>query len=306
MSARAQIVRRTPLGYHRGADPRADRPAHVRAASGLARWRDQLVVVQDDALFLALLDPATGRCDDVALPSADGVRTFDTRRGNKAAKPDLESVVVVDGEVLAFGSGSSPRREQILRWSGGEPRWWPAQAFYAQLRATTPFAGAELNVEGAAVWRDHLWLFNRGNGAATPDTPAVDAVARLPLAAVRQWLAGGAPPPLTEVVPTDLGELDGVRLTFTDADADADGLVCLAAAEASPNAIDDGAVMGSAIGRWRPTGTVWARLWEGDTPTRDKAEGLAVDPTRPGHAWVVVDPDDPDRPAELLDVVFPV
>ena len=306
MSDRAQILRRTPLWYHRGADRAIDRPAHLRAAAGLTRWGEQLVVVQDDALFLALLDPATGRCDDVPLPSADGVRTFDAARGNKSAKPDLESVVACDGEILAFGSGSSPQRERILRWSGGEPRWWPAPGLYALLRETRNFAGSELNVEGAAVWRDQLWLFNRGNGAPTGQTPAIDAVACMPLTAVRPWLAGGPPPPLTEVWPMDLGVLDGVRLTFTDADADADGLVCLAAAEASPNAIDDGAVMGSAIARWRPTGAVWARLWDGDAPARDKAEGIALDPTRPGHAWVVVDPDDPDRPAELLDVALPM
>ena len=33
-----------------------------------------------------------------------------------------------------------------------------------------------------------------------------------------------------------------------------------------------------------------------------KAEGLALDPDRHSHAWIALDPDDPDQPAMLLDV----
>ena len=75
---RARIVRRLPMRYAAGADPAQDRPAHVRAGSALARVGGRLAVVQDDANFVALVDPETGLARPVALPrGAAGLRQFD-------------------------------------------------------------------------------------------------------------------------------------------------------------------------------------------------------------------------------------
>src|SRR5258706_9547733 len=113
----ATVVRRVPLLYSAGEDEREDRPAHVRAGSGLARCGDKLAIVQDDANFVALFDPATERVEAVALPrGASGRRQFDDARGNKAEKLDLESCVVLPSPagdwLVAFGSGSSRQRER--------------------------------------------------------------------------------------------------------------------------------------------------------------------------------------------------
>src|SRR5687768_4452657 len=66
LSARA--VRRVAMHYAGGADQTIDRPAHVRAASGIAWVGATVAVIQDDANFVALVDPATGLADSVALP----------------------------------------------------------------------------------------------------------------------------------------------------------------------------------------------------------------------------------------------
>jgi hypothetical protein len=102
----------------------------------------------------------------------------------------------------------------------------------------------------------------------------------------------------------DLGVVDGVRLTFTDATRARDGrLVVLAAAEASPNAVDDGEVVGTAIGVFGgDTPTMYELLDEHGQPLRDKVEGIALDVQDADVAWVVVDKDDPHAPAELLRV----
>src|SRR6185503_5992097 len=79
------------------------------------------------------------------------------------------------------------------------------------------------------------------------------------------YLGGGSPAPLLDagsVIQYRLGELDGVRLTFTDAawDPTSGRLHYLACAERSPDAVRDGEVVGSAIG-------VFDEL-DGDRPLR--------------------------------------
>jgi hypothetical protein len=64
----ATVVERRPLWYCAGADAALDRPAHVRAGSSLAWLEGRLAVLQDDANFLALVDPRTGGVDSISLP----------------------------------------------------------------------------------------------------------------------------------------------------------------------------------------------------------------------------------------------
>ena len=325
----ARVVRRTPLHYRDGADAALDRPGHVRAGSSLARVGDRLVVVQDDANFLAVVDPATGLAEAVPLPVGEGgLRQFDATRGNKAHKLDLEACVMLDapgapdeaGWLLAFGSGSTARRERVLVVAVGDGRVDAAQvrlveapALYAALRAAGAFAGAELNVEGAVRIRhpggERVRLFGRGNGASRDGVAARDATCDLDAAALLAHLVDGAPPPpVRDVVQYDLGLLDGCRLGFTDAaalhGAHEGTLVFCAAAEDSPNAVDDGAVAGSVLGLLDAAGARWAPIADAtgaEAPTA-KVEGVLAATPDGTRLWVVTDVDDPDTPAELWDV----
>lgn len=313
----ARVVRTVPLTYAGGAVAALDRPAHVRAASGLAWIGGVLAVMQDDANFVALADPATGRCRAITLPAGEGgVRQFDNGRGNKHFKLDLESCVAVPdregGEVLlGFGSGSSPWRERVLLVrgaDGAEPRvdLRDAPAFYAGLREAVEFAGSELNVEGAAWRGGRVILLNRGNGAEWDDHAPVDAVCQVDWAALRAHLDAPAahPAPLPEFIHSyDLGAIDACRLAFTDAVAAGGALVFTATAEASPNAVDDGPVAGSALGIIDADGGArWTVLQDADGARFDgKVEGVARG-RRPDTLFVVVDRDDPHRPSELCEV----
>src|SRR5215207_8262108 len=114
----ARVVRRVSMRYATGADPATDRPGHVRAASGIAWVGAKLAVIQDDASFVALVDPVTGLADAVALPpDVSGRRLFDDARRNKADKLDHEALASIstgdDVLLIALGSGSLPRRESI-------------------------------------------------------------------------------------------------------------------------------------------------------------------------------------------------
>jgi hypothetical protein len=314
---RARVIHILPLTYVGGAVAALDRPAHVRAASGLAWIGEVLAVMQDDANFVALADPATGRCRAITLPAGEGgVRQFDNGRGNKHFKLDLESCVAVpDGEggevLLGFGSGSSPWRERVLlvrHAAGAEPRvdLRDASAFYAGLREAVEFAGSELNVEGAAWRGGRVILLNRGNGAEWDDHGPVDAVCQVDWAALRAHLDAPAahPAPLPESIHSyALGALDACRLAFTDAVAIGDALVFTATAEASPNAVDDGPVAGSTLGIIDADGGArWTVLEDANGGRFDgKVEGVARG-RRPGTLFVVVDRDDPHRPSELCEV----
>ena len=315
---RAVVTSEVALHYAEGADPGEDRPAHVRAGSGLARAGDRLVVVQDDALFVALVDArGSGPTHALALPREGGQRLFEARRGNKARKPDFECLAPLGPEVMvAFGSGSTSARRRALRLRC-EP--WPpraelvaCEAMYVALGATVEFAGSELNVEGAAVVGDRLRLFQRGNGAPRGELLPVSATVDLPLDALAAYLdACAADPsapfdvPLLDVRRYDIGRVEGVALGFTDACALRVGdraLAWVAAAEASPDTYDDGETVGVCLGWMRDDGSAGrgpVLTAEGE-PYRAKVEGLYVDPVDPTRAWAVVDADDVDAPARLI------
>lgn len=326
----ARILRRMPMRYAAGADPRLDRPAHVRAASGITWVGSRLAVIQDDANFLALVDPATGVAEALALPAGPGgLRHFDDGRGNKADKMDLEALARVPGAegslLVALGSGSTPGREWVALFAGLESskpsvRLHQASDFYAKLRVAAHFAGSELNVEGLLHDGERLRLYGRGNGAARGDVGAVNASCEVEWASLLAHLerpAETAPPELANVVQYELGVIDQVRLAFTDVApgwahvraAEAEGGVVLytAAAEASPDATRDGDVAGSAIGIIEHRFGGGAARW---TPLRDasgdplalKVEGLVLGAVAPNQLFVVVDHDDHDRPSELCEV----
>lgn len=298
---RAVVREVRPLHYAAGADPTLDRPAHVRAGSALAWMGTRLVVVQDDASFFAVWDGA--RVASIALPSDRGQRLFDDGRGNKAAKLDLEAAVALpDGTVFALGSGSTRARERIaVLEPNGSVQLFAAPSFYEALRAETAFAGSELNVEGIALFEGALVLFQRGNGAPHGELSPRDATARVSLDAWRAFVAGGPVAPLEEITAWDLGSIDGVRLTFTDGVGAFGALHYLAAAEASPDAVADGPVVGVALGTLGETPR-YTIVEDERGPFLGKAEGLAFDPSDRRRAYLVVDRDDPDRAAELCTV----
>jgi hypothetical protein len=281
-----------------------------------------VAVIQDDASFVALVDPATGLAEAVPLPpDANGRRLFDDSRRNKADKLDHEALISIatGGNVLlvALGSGSTPRRESIALIAGIDtphpvPRVCPAPQFYAGLRASAPFAGSELNIEGAIYLDGRLRLFGRGNGATRGGVRPVNATCEVEWTTLRAHIEqGGHAPAPCDVVQYELGFIGGARLAFTDATPGwgfpgARSVLYSAAAEASPDATRDGEVAGSAIGviveREGETTAQWAELQDSDGGGLVlKAEGIVVTGAR-GRVLVVVDVDAHDHPSELLEV----
>jgi hypothetical protein len=316
-SLAAVVVERVPLHYGEGADATLDRPRHVRAGSSLAWVPAGIALVQDDANFVAVVDPAKAGVRAIALPAGEaGRRQFDDTRGNKGHKLDLEACVAVDDDgetlLLAFGSGSSRRREYValLRgWESREPSVMVVHAprLYEALRREESFAGSELNVEGAVYLGDRLRLFGRGNGAPRAGVRPVNATCDLGWPALLAYLRAPdrLPPPVpVNVVRYELGRLGDIPLGFTDAALSGEAVLFSAAAEESPDATRDGRVAGSAVGVIDANGRArWAPLTEAPGVTfAAKVEGLLPARDARSRLYIVVDADDPDAASELCTV----
>ena len=159
-----------------------------------------------------------------------------------------------------------------------------------------------LNLEGAGRHGDTVHWFNRGNLAAGVPSASV----AVPLDGLVAAVLGRADParvPVGQPRVHELGEVEGVGLAVTDAVALPDGRILVsAAAEDTPNAVDDGPVVATAL----------ALLDGGEVVAVDpvpeigghvhKIEGLALREVRGDevHLLAVVDDDDPDRPSAVL------
>lgn len=258
--------------------------AAVQAGSGLVRLGARLIVVQDAASAVVLLAPETGAAERVVLSGGGGAEA-------KATKPDYEAAVAGDrGVVHVLGSGSAPARRRIARLdpgAGGIARTaivdaGPLYDAVAEALGSTP------NIEGAVAQGDRVRLFHRGAGSkpsATVEAPAAALDGAAPGRLAASWF--------------DLGQVGRVPLTFTDAIAAADHVMYLAVAEDTPNAIDDGPIVGAAIGVLRGSRARYALIAGPDgAPSTQKFEGIALDAGgRTG--WLVTDPDDEAQSAEL-------
>jgi len=304
----ARITRCEPLVYAAEAPPELDRAPHVRAASGIVSAGEELVIVQDDTNFIAVRN-ADGSVEAIPLPAGPGgLRRFETARGNKNDKLDLESAVRVDiggaPFVLGIGSGSLPVRERfaIVDVRARSASLFDASALYAKLRADRMFSGSELNVEGAVIIDGVLRLFQRGNGAARDGIEAVNATCDVRLGELLAWLEGGPVPQPENVRRHDLGTERGVMYGFTDATVMGGRIFFVAGAEDSPDVVQDGDVLGTRIGVLDEGAVRMATLVDAEGhPSMAKVEGIAPsgDPRRL-HA--VTDLDDPDEPSLLCEI----
>lgn len=256
----------------------------VRAGSALLRVGDRLLAIQDDAFAAAWIEPETRRTAPLVLRGTGAAL-------DKQAKPDFEAAFAHDDRLWILGSGSRPNRCEIARLDprSGEVVLQNALPLYGAIAREL---GVTANIEGAVPLRDRLRLFQRGPGRSAKANFTID---------VPFDVLAGAAPRILDVVQYDLGVLQATFLAFTDAVALGAHVVYLAVAEDTADGIADGAIHGAAVGIIAAGRARWDVLNEpdGSVSTR-KVEGVALDAA--GGAWLLTDPDDAQRPAELCRV----
>ncbi|MCW2615695.1 MAG: hypothetical protein JWN08_2689 [Frankiales bacterium] len=269
----------------------------VRAASAVVRHRGGWLVVQDDATHAAWWHRA-GVDRLRVLPPVDGLDLFDEASGTKHLKPDLEAACAVPGGVLLLGSGSTPARTRgaLLLEDGSAPQVLDLAVVQDAVAEALGLPRDQLNLEGACLVGGAVRWFQRGSGGRA--SGSVD----LQLAALLQ----GRPEVVASVQRLELPLVDGVALAVTDAVALPGGLVLVSAtAEDTPNAVDDGLVVATALAVLDADGVRdLKRLPEVDGAVR-KVEGLALESSGVPAGGVlrllaVVDADDPDQPSQAL------
>jgi hypothetical protein len=290
---------------------RFDDGTPVTAASGIAPLGDGWLIAQDDATFAAWRRPGSVTPVRV-LPPVEGHDRFSEAQGTKRLKPDLEVAcpAEVDGDpaVLLLGSGSTPRRMRgvVVRLEAGRPVVQAAdlRPVYERVAQVLGLPLDQLNLEGASRHGPTVCWFNRGNLAAGVESGSVELELEALVDVVLARL-GADDLPIGEPCAYDLGEVDGVGLAVTDAVALPDGrLLISAAAEDTPDAVDDGPVVATALALL-DGGTVQAVAPIPEFGGRvHKIEGLALRDVRNGavHLLAVVDDDDPDAASAELDL----
>lgn len=257
----------------------------VRAGSALLRIGSRLLAIQDDAYAVVWIDPATHTTTPLVLRGAGEAL-------DKSLKPDFEAAFEHDGRIWVLGSGSRPNRCVIARidLARREAVLLNAQPLYAALEREL---GRTPNIEGAVPLSNRLRLFQRGPGGAAD----ANFIADVPF----EVLEGGEPRVLS-VARFELGTIGPTCLGFTDAVMLArKHIIYLAVAEDTPDGIADGPISGAAVGVFDGRKARWNVLTEPNgTPSRRKVEGVALDGA--GGGWLLTDPDDPARPAELCRI----
>ena len=281
----------------------------VRAASAIAAFGGGWLIVQDDATHAAWWRSGSVTAVRV-VPPVGGLEVFSSAAGTKHLKPDFEAacVVPVDGAdgVLLLGSGSSPARTRASVVTADVPVPGVAGAdlgpVYRDVAAALGLRDDQLNLEGACLVGDRLRWFQRANLAAGVPTACVEIGVAALLAAVT-GAGTAARVEIGDVRRYDLGTVDGVALAVTDAVALPGGRVLVsAAAEDTPNAVDDGPLVGSALALLDDDGVLATVPLPVPASGPYKVEGLAVrETTADGlRLLAVTDADDPDAASELL------
>ena len=286
--------------------PAAGRPLHLSAASGLVCLRSFNYVVADDELHLGVFGTNSSepghliRLLEGALP--------DSAPGRKKQKPDLEAITLVPpygdyphGALLALGSGSRRNRRvgAVLGLDAqGVARGSPQVVDLSPLLAPLDDEFAALNIEGAVISGGELRLFQRGN-----KRHAQNAIVRFRLSALLDVLSSGQAGAIrpSAISTFDLGQIDGIPLSFTDAAALPDGtMVFTAVAENTDDTYNDGSCAGAAVG-------IIDDQLRGMHPLDRPYKVEGVDARVDGDVvrlLLVTDADDADTPAALFSAAI--
>jgi hypothetical protein len=210
----------------------------VPSASGLEYYQGRLFVVGDDSPWLFELD------NDLTVKARYQIHDLPEGQTDtipKIQKPDFEATCIVADEIWVFGSGSKPAtRDTLVRVNLKTTgiRKYSLTAFYDGLCSFAKISRAELNLEGAASDGHILYLLNRGE----------NLLFQLKIEDFLQSLA-------EQTLPTIkfhhfiLPEINGQPAGFSGASLlNKDLMYFVASAENTQNWIDDGEILGSAIG----------------------------------------------------------
>lgn len=217
---------------------------NIPGASGMANNDQYIFVVGDNSPYLYLLDHAGNQILTTAIYSTDEFRDGEII---KSLKPDFEAMELKSGkehdEVIIFGSGSkSPNRDIFVQVTLSEEpivKSFSLISFYNQIRSMDIMRGHELNIEAVALFENKLFLFNRSN----------NLIFEFPYDAFLNYMNRESKFPIPVVSKLKLPSIGNIEAGFSGASIipGTNTIIFTASVEDTPNAYDDGDVLGSFI-----------------------------------------------------------
>lgn len=216
----------------------------IPSASGIELTDAGIFVIGDNSPWLYLLT------EDLEIK--DKFQLLPERKApdsifEKVIKPDFEAICKVDGtgqRLFIFGSGSkSPERDVLVEVDlskGFSSREYSLEKFYDKLKSSANLTAAQLNIEGAEIVGDQLYLLNRGR----------NLILKYSLSEFTDHLKNEDSVPEPEVFDFELPKIKGIEAGFSGVSyvPGAEALLFTATVEDTSNWIDDGEVLGSFLG----------------------------------------------------------
>ncbi len=254
----------------------------LAAASGLVLTDETFSVIADDE-FTLLRFTLDGKTETVQIFPGN---LPEEEKERKKVKPDFETMIgFPDQSVLILPSGSKPNR-MIGAFVGidNKVREIKLTNIYSELLKRFP----ELNIEGSVLFETTVRLFQRGNGSLHQN-----AIIDIPMMNLFNDTWRGA-----LIRDVQLGTLNDVPLSFTDASFSKGLIWFLAVAERTESTYLDGEFAGAVLGAMDLEGNVH---FKEELEIKQKPEGLVV---KEKDFYIVTDADDRSKPSKLFHGVL--
>lgn len=203
----------------------------INAASGLLFQNDKLYVISDNSNYLYISSIQKNQLEKRIL-----IKSKIKDNLPKKIKSDFESITSDKDYLYIFGSGSSPKRQSLIKWDkiNNTTKKFSLKKLYSSLKKRFDVSNEDFNIEGALILNDELWLFNRGNGPSKKNGI---------------FIVDNIQHNIKSFHPIPLGELNNVALGFTDAIIYKGTIYFLAAAEGVSSTYHDGEIQGTILGQ---------------------------------------------------------
>ncbi|MBO3097797.1 DUF6929 family protein [Gelidibacter pelagius] len=214
----------------------------IPSASGIVKFKEGFYVIGDDSPYLFHIDRNFDLLSKTSIYSSENLQGPIIPKVNK---PDFEAMEMISPtEILVFGSGSkSPERDVCVLVELGDQisyQEYDMSSFYGHIRKMDIMQGHELDIEALASAENLLYLFNRGR----------NIIFSFSLHNFLAYCKTKAPFPIPKTHLFSLPKIKGLQAGFSGATSFQDHpyLIFTASVEDSPNAYDDGDILGSYIG----------------------------------------------------------
>jgi uncharacterized protein DUF6929 len=210
----------------------------IGSASGLLFKDHSVYVISDNGSYLYEYGLETKILDKIKLMDGDVTENIP-----KKIKPDFEALAEYGDTIYVFGSGSTPNRNKMVtldRKSRKVLATTDLADLYLMMQSFGKIKPTDFNIEGVAYDGQTWYFFQRGNAGTGKN--GIFSVKAKDFESDFSVLYNEF----------KLPKIKGIRTSFTDAVFVGADIYFLATAENTASTYDDGAILGSIVGKINP------------------------------------------------------